>query len=128
MVCDRIEWVTKSRQVYDKTISKVRKMIFLRLNVNNEYNYGMGHVDIADQLRLTYKVNVWLRNYKWWHAIFWWGMQVLIVNSHIVYKRVLTQAGFNPVSHYKYQESLALGLINPENHVSNSGYNTPPAD
>ena len=73
MVCDKIKWLIKSRPVYDKTVSQVRKINFLRLNVNDEYNYGMGHVDVADQLRLTYKVNVWLRNYKWWHAIFGGG-------------------------------------------------------
>ena len=45
-------------------------MEFLRLNVNNEYNYGMGDVDLADQLQLVYKVKIWLRNYKWWHTFF----------------------------------------------------------
>ena len=71
MACNSIEWVVKQRSIYNKEQGKSEKIDFLRLNVNDDYNYGMGHVDLADQLQLVYKVNVWLRNYKWWHAIFW---------------------------------------------------------
>ena len=34
MVCDRIDWIIKSQPVYNNTISKVPKMKFLQLNVN----------------------------------------------------------------------------------------------
>ena len=74
MICDSIKWVLKTQKVYSKNKSKVSKLSFLRLNVNNEYNYGMGHVDVADQIHLVYKVNAWHQNYKWWHVIFWWGL------------------------------------------------------
>ena len=57
------------------------KMKFLRLNVNDDYNYGMGGADIADQICGSYRFDHWLQNYKWWHAIFWWGFQVLMVNA-----------------------------------------------
>ena len=43
---------------------------FFRLNIVDEYNYGMGDVDQADQLRLQYRIHYWLRNQKRWFAIF----------------------------------------------------------
>ena len=129
MCCESIKWIVKTRKIYDKTVGTMTKMNFLCLNINNQYNYGMGDVDLADQLRLVYKVNVWLRNYKWWHTFFWWGVQVLIVNSFVVYKKVLKQAGMTPMSHYEYQKAIALGLLDEETYGSKrAGYNTPTDD
>ena len=89
----------------------------------------MVHVNIADQMCLVYNFNVWLRNYKWWHAIFWLGVQVFLVNSYIVYKKVLTQAGLTPIIYYKYQKAIALGLIDLEVYRNKGrSYNTPPVD
>ena len=82
MSAENIKWVEKKREVYDRSIGRMTTMKFLRLNVNDEYNYGMGGVDIADQIRGSYRFDHWLRNYKWWHAIFWWGFQVLMVNAY----------------------------------------------
>ena len=42
----------------------MRVMLFLRLNLNDNYNYGMGGADIADQLRGAYRFDKWMRNYK----------------------------------------------------------------
>ena len=54
---------------------------------------------------------------------------MLIVNLYVVYRKVLTQAGLQQVSHYKYQEAITLGLVGPENYGNwKSGYNTPPPD
>ena len=100
MACDSIKWVVKNRTVYDKATQGTKKIEFLRLNVNNDYNYGMGHVDLADQLWLAYKVNVWLWNYKWCHSILWWAIQVFIVNLYVVYKKI------SSTSRYDSSESL----------------------
>ena len=44
-------------------------------------------------------------------------------------KKFLQQADMTPVSHYEYQESIALALLDPENHGNlKTGYCTPPDD
>ena len=57
-------------------------MKFLQLNVNDDCNYGMSGADNSDQIRGYYCFDHWLRNYKWWHSMFWWGVQVLMVNYY----------------------------------------------
>ena len=116
MCNEKIEWIKKKRKVYDKVTKKVKTVDYLRLNVNDDYNNGMGDVDVADQLRNQYRVDMWLRNYKWWHALFWWGVQVLLTNSYVVYKQCLLRAGCEPVSHYKYQVACAKAWIDPDNY------------
>ena len=81
MAVDNIKWTEKKIEVYDQSIGRVTTMKFLRLNVNDYYNYGMGGADIADQICGSYLFDHWLQNYKWWHEIFWWGFQLLVVNA-----------------------------------------------
>ena len=52
MVVDNIKWTEKKREVCDQSIGRMTTMKFLMLNVNNDYNYGMGSADIADQIVL----------------------------------------------------------------------------
>ena len=115
MCNEKIEWIKKSRKVYNKAKKKVESVSYLRLNVNDDYNNGMGDVDISDQLRNQYRCDIWLRNYKWWHSLFWWGVQVLLINSYVVYKNCLEMAGCEPVTHYEYQISCAKAWIDPDN-------------
>ena len=51
MANDRIKWINKKRKVYNKDLGKQVDIDFLRLNITDDYNYGMGQVDISDQLR-----------------------------------------------------------------------------
>ena len=54
----------KTKDVYNVLTQRKEKMEFLRLNQIDEYNYGMGGVDVADQLRVFYRLDHWLRNRK----------------------------------------------------------------
>ena len=126
--CDKVQWIEKTRKVFDKAVSKTKKMKFLRLNIVDEYNHGMGHVDIADQLRNVYRMDHWLRNYKWWHAMFWWGFQVLQVNCYLIYKRVCEDHNVTPMEHYLFRRDIAMGWIDPDAYgedVDHAGYTTP---
>ena len=69
MSVDNIKWIEKKREVYNRSIGQMTTMNFLRLNVNGDYNYGMGGADIADHICGSYHFDHWLQNYKWWHAI-----------------------------------------------------------
>ena len=69
MVSDKIEWIVKEKPVFNVETNIVETMRFLQLNQINRYNYDMGNVDIADQLRAFYRIDTWLRNRKWWWSI-----------------------------------------------------------
>ena len=43
---------------------KVRDAHFLRLNVNDSYNYNMNSVDLSDKHKNVYQVDHWMRNNK----------------------------------------------------------------
>jgi hypothetical protein len=62
-------------------------MAFLRPEVLTDlYNNGMNNMDIADQLRGTYRFDCWMRKRKWWWSIWMWGVQVLLVNAYVLYR------------------------------------------
>ena len=42
----------QDKKLYDKTKNKMKNVEFLRVNLIDAYNFGMGGVDIADQVRL----------------------------------------------------------------------------
>jgi hypothetical protein len=128
MCCQEIKWKEKTRKVFNKMSKKVVEIKFLRLNVNDEYNYGMGNVDIADQLRNYYRVDVWMRKFKWWHSVFWWAFQVLIINSYVCYNRYHEMLGLTPpMTHYEYQRDIALAWIDPQEYATKKKkrYTTP---
>ena len=49
-ICQKIEWVQCEKKVFCVESDQVESLKFLRRSINNDYNYGMGGVDIADQL------------------------------------------------------------------------------
>ena len=66
MSCSSIRWIIKSRLVYCVDTQTTELIEFLRLNINDDYNEDMGHVDISDQLRNYYRFDHWMRKTKWW--------------------------------------------------------------
>ena len=76
----------------------------------------MGDVDIADQLRGTYRPDHWLRNRKWWWAIWNWSLGLQLVNAYKIYVNLNLDAGKKMkdlVSHHDFRKSIALAWINP---------------
>ena len=99
MATERIFWEEKSRDVFDKATNQMAKTKYLRLNVNDDYNYGMGGADIADQIRGSYCFDHCLYNFKWWHSIFWWVVQVLMVNSYKCCCKYHNSINGTPINH-----------------------------
>jgi hypothetical protein len=117
MVAEKIDWLKKSRSVYDPDQSKMVALNYLRLNMIDEYNMDMGHVDLADQLRGNYRMDRWLRQYKWWWSIWQWGIGVLTVNAYIFYKRVMEESGVPKrewLSHYEFRNKIAMDWVNKD--------------
>ena len=46
------------------------------------YNKYMGGVDRSDQMRQYYETSRWAK--KWWRYLFWFCLDVSIVNAHIL--------------------------------------------
>ena len=114
-VCKEIKWIEKTKKVHDEAQQKYINMKFHRLEVIDFYNYNMGNVDVADQLRNAYRYDtVWHRNRKWWWSIWWWAFQGLLTNSYILYiKFHRIHDSKNAMSHYDYIKSVTLAWLEP---------------
>ena len=116
MVSGRIEWIEVKKKVYNVESEKYEEVKFLRMNFINNYNFTMGHVDVSDQLRGSYRIDRWVRNKKWWWSMFFWGIGVLLTNAYVVYRKVLLEEGVdkkNLLSQYQFRKEIALYWINP---------------
>ena len=113
-----LKWVKKTKKVYDPNTNQMRLIEFLRTTLQDEYNYGMNDVDIADQLRKIYCFNRWLRNRKWWWAIFLWALGVLVVNAYVCYIAANVHSWKKKkrslYSHYEFRKLICLALLLPE--------------
>lgn len=92
---------TKVRTVFG---SSPRKKLRI-LKVVDDYNFNMGGVDIADQLRSYY--NTQQTAFRNWMPFFFWLLDTVIINTFLLSKKTgstLTQREF--------RASLAWGLIN----------------
>jgi hypothetical protein len=85
MVSVKLEWVVVEKKVYNVDTQKTEFIRFLRLNIIHKYNHTMGHVDVADQLRGSYRIDIYVRNRKWWWAIMFWAFGTLLTNAYVVY-------------------------------------------
>ena len=92
MTCEKLKWIVCEKLVYNIDTGIKELLKFLRMSFINDYNYGMGDVDIADQLRNSYRFDHWMRKKKWWWSKMFWGIGVILVNAYIVYMKVNLQA------------------------------------
>ena len=113
-----LKWKKKVKKVYDSSTNQMQKIEFLRTTLQDDYNYGMNDVDISDQLRKIYCFNRWLRNRKWWWALFLWGLGVVMVNAYVAYvaANVLTwkKKKGSLHTHYNFRKLICLALLLPE--------------
>ena len=73
-----------------------------------EYTKYMWGVDVADQLRASYSCETW--SHKWWHRMFWFLVDISIVNIFIMYLHICRMAT-NPVtpkSHLEFKTKLCV--------------------
>ena len=114
--CTEIKWMEKTRKTWDKEIICMRLGRFLRLVINDSYNMNMNNVDVADQLRGSYRPDRWMRKQKLWWSLLFWGHGTLIVNAFVAYRRYMDMEGKVPMSHYDFRSKLVLAKVDPEGH------------
>ena len=77
----------------------------------------MGSVDLADQMRGSYRLDKNTRNNKWWWSIMFWSIGVMLTNSYIMYMKVnMGEYGVakkDLMTHHKFRKTIALYWINP---------------
>ena len=111
-VAESIEWITKDKKVWSNGDNT--KVKCLRLNITDQHNNNMNSVDLADQCRNHYRIDFWIRFYKWWWSIWIWGLGVLVVNAYMVHRDVMEEAGVPKkdwLTHYEFQQAVALAWI-----------------
>ena len=79
------------------------------------YNNNMLGVDKMDQLASYYAFV--RKSVKWWRKVFFWLLEVSVVNSYISYKTRLQQLGQEPITHLQYRRSLILSLVSHQLNV-----------
>jgi hypothetical protein len=95
MICNSIKWIVKEKSIFLVETGKMETMWFLHLDYISNYNYGMGHVDVANQLQNNYRFDHWLWNTKWWWSIFFWALGEILVNLYVVYTTFLKEQGMD---------------------------------
>ena len=88
MVSEEITWVEIFKDYYNVDSSEVEQLNCLRLGHINKYNKEMGSVDLADQLRGSYRLDKSIRNRKWWWLIMFWSIGIILTNAYVMYKKV----------------------------------------
>ena len=82
MATEKVEWSLKKRKLWEKNLMKMVDTPFYQLNIVDDYNTHMNNVDVADQLRGSYRIDRWMRKQKWWWSMFFWCFQMLMTNSY----------------------------------------------
>jgi hypothetical protein len=73
------------------------------------YNKNMGAVDTFDQYRSYIKLE--LKSNKFWHPMMWFVFESALVNSWVLYKSTMEQAGLScEYNHFTFQKAVALAL------------------
>ena len=79
--------------------------------VINDYNQHMLGVDKLDQFASYY--SFLHKSVKWWRKIFFWMLEVAVINSYIIYKKLATSRGRRPMTHKAFRRVLIDHLSAP---------------
>jgi len=79
------ETSTNSNKIKSVFGNSIRKVLPIP-KIINDYNYHMGGVDIADQLRSYYSTQLTVR--RTWMPLFFWLLDTAIINSFIICKNL----------------------------------------
>ena len=77
----------------------------------DSYNYQLGGIDIANQLRRDFSSQR-PTNYRWWKPLFFWLIDVCTVNSFIIWRDLQRAVrGANTNDHNRFQKELTQALL-----------------
>lgn len=104
-----------SRKQKDGTIENINCPLLVV-----EYNKNMGFVDKLDMLKSIYELD--RKSKKWWHRIFWYLLDVSLVNAYIIFKhRSNTSQSRTTLSLKNFKIAVSLGLIGADENTPKRG-------
>ncbi|KAK3254499.1 hypothetical protein CYMTET_36286 [Cymbomonas tetramitiformis] len=105
-----VKYIEKSRMIWDGASKSLVDTPYQRLNWIDFYNLTMNSVDLADQYRNQYRMDgPWMRQKKWWWAIFLWALEAAWGNAYLCYRQMCVQAKKEKyLSHRKFLEAETL--------------------
>jgi hypothetical protein len=101
--------ISKSESVRRKVRGRKEEEMVEKPSVIANYMKNMGGVDTADQDCATYCFL--RRTLKWWRKLFFWGLEVSIINAYILYVESCKNSSSNPVSHINFRRELVMPLV-----------------
>jgi len=93
--------------------SRATKKLSSKPLVVHEYNFSMNGVDKADQYTVYYSFI--RRSKKWWRKLFFWLLEVAVVNSYILYRICTPRPA---LTHLQYRRNLVEVLATQ--HIRNA--------
>jgi len=100
-------WSTsKSEPVRRKVRGRKEEEMVEKPSVIANYMKNMGGVGTADQYCATY--SFLRRTLKWWRKLFFWGLEVSIMNAYILYKQSCKNSNSNLMSHISIRKELVM--------------------
>ena len=93
IIAEDIKWVEVEKPVYNVDSGRLELLKFLCMVFINTYNKNMGDVDLADQLYGTYRLDIGVRNHKWWWSLMFSDFGVMLVNCYVLYCSVQLAKG-----------------------------------
>ena len=79
--------------------------------VVQDYNIHMLGVDKLDQLMSYY--SFLHKSVKWWRKVFFWILEVAVINAYIVYKELALKREERPMTHLAFWRYLIDSLSEP---------------
>ncbi len=112
--CEKVSWEPITKKVWSSALRSKVDFKFLRWSLSHDYNFEMNDNDIADQLRLVYRIMRFQRNNKWWWALFLWGYEVSMVNAYVAMKRYCELKGVPvPWTHHDWNMAIGYAHLDP---------------
>ena len=116
--CEIFKWNKMTRKEWSKLKNRMVEMPFFRFNLIHDYNIGMNAIYLADQIRNTYRWDIFMRKRKWWWSIMMWCLQMLLDNLYVFYKKYMKMNDLKAISHFYFDQLVCMGLIDPGNHCT----------
>lgn len=114
----------RNKRKQDRAISisgKQSEIVHLPQTIN-DYNSFMGGVDTIDQLCANYVPK--LKSRRWYLKIFFYLVEIAIINSYLLYKQTISKVTKKFLSHLEYRKDIVRSLT-AKARINNFVFSTP---